>query len=477
MKNTFYITTPIFYANASPHLGHAYAVVLGDIIARYQRMQGKDTYYLAGTDEHGIKNLRSAEAAGKGALEFLDERSDEFKKMYSILNVSNDQFIRTTDKKQHWPGPIALWKKLEAAGDIYKATYEGLYCVGCENFKKDTDLVDGKCPDHNSVPEQMSQENYFFKLSKYTEQIKKAIESNEIQILPETRKNEILSLVNDGLEDVSFSRPAKDLPWGIPVPGDESHVMYVWCDALVNYISALGYGGEKTELFEKFWPASLQVLGKDILRFHAALWPGMLLSAGLPLPKAILAHGLILSGGRKMSKTIGNVIEPIALCGEYGVDAFRFYLGHSINPFEDGDFTEERFKEVYNTYLANGIGNLTSRVLKMAESYLDGPVEISASTGVDVVRKYEEAMGAYEIHKGAEVILTYIRELDLEIQETQPFKLVKTDPEKAKEIVAGLVQGVALVGRLIAPFLPETSEKILKAVKENRMPEPLFLRK
>ncbi len=473
----FYITTPIFYANGSPHLGHAYVTILADVIARYHRWKGEDVYFLAGVDEHGIKNLRSAEASGMGIDAYFDSRAAEFRGVYDSLESSYDQFIRTTDKKLHWPAAQALWQKLADSGDIYKGTYEGLYCVGCEAFKQDKDLIDGKCPDHGTVPERLVQENYFFKLSKYTDAIKKKIESNELRIVPEERKNEILSLISEGLEDVSFSRPKKDLPWGIPVPGDDSHVMYVWCDALVNYISALGYAGADDALFKKFWPADLHVLGKDILRFHAAIWPGMLLSAGVPLPKAILVHGLILSGGRKMSKTMGNVIDPKKLIEEYGVEALRFYLAHEVNPFEDGDVTEEKFKEVYNAYLANGIGNLTARVMKMSSTYLDKPVEPSASVGIEVVREFEAAMDAHQIQKGVEAITKYVRELDLEIQETQPFKTIKTDPEKAKEIVTGLVQGVALIGRLLAPIMPQTSAKISEAVKKNTMPTALFARK
>lgn len=477
MDKKFYITTPIFYANASLHLGHAYVTILADTIARYHRWKGEDAYFLAGVDEHGIKNLRSAEASGKGIQEYFDGRAAEYRALYDTVLSSYDQFIRTTDQKLHWPAAQTLWKKLVDAGDIYKGTYDGLYCVGCETFKQEKDLVDGKCPDHNVVPEKLVQENYFFKLSKHTAKIKQVIESGELTILPPERKNEILSLVSEGLEDVSFSRPKKDLPWGIPVPGDEEHVMYVWCDALVNYISALGYGGSDDSLFKKYWPADLHVIGKDILRFHAAIWPGMLISAGLPLPKAILAHGLILSGGKKMSKSIGNVIDPKTIIDEFGVEAFRFYLAHEVNPFEDGDFTEEKFKEVYNAYLANGIGNLVARVMKMAESYLDAPVAPSASVGIDVVREFETLMDKYQIHLAAQSISRYVRELDLEIQETQPFKMIKTDPEKAKEIVEGLVHGVALIGRLVAPFLPETSAKIAEAVKTNKMPAPLFLRK
>lgn len=478
---TFYLTTPIFYANAAPHMGHAYTAVLADMIARHRRARGDGSYFLTGTDEHGIKNFRSAEAAGKKPQEFVDEQAQKFRDLFSLLEISNDQFIRTTDREVHWPGAQALWKKLAEEGDIYKGVYEGLYCTGCETFKTDTELVDGKCPDHDRVPEHIQQENYFFRLSKYTARIKEAIEKNELAILPETRRNEILSLLGEGLEDVSFSRPKKDLPWGIPVPGDDSQVMYVWCDALANYISALGYGRPNPALFDEFWPANLHIVGKDILRFHAALWPGMLMSAGLPLPRAILVHGLILSEGKKMSKTIGNIVDPVLVIQEFGVDAFRFYLAHEINPFEDGDFSMDKFRETYNAYLANGVGNVTSRVMKMAESYLSERTtsleELRSARRGDFEKRFNAAMEEYRINDATHIVTELVSELDQEIAETQPFKLIKTDPEKAKEIVEGLVEGIAELARLSAPFIPATAAKIESAIRANKMPEPLFVRK
>ncbi len=446
--------------------------MLADIIARFARTQGNEVYFLTGNDEHAGKVAKAALAAGVTPKAFVDEKAEGFKKFYAQLGISYSDFIQTTDQKKHWPGAIELWKRLDAAGDIYKKKYAGLYCQGCEEFKPEKDLIDGLCPLHNTKPEYLEEENYFFRLSKYTEAIKAKIQSDELQILPTTRKNEIVSLLNEGLEDISFSRPAKEPLWGIPVPGDVSQVMYVWCDALANYISALGFGADST-LFEKFWPADLHLLGKDILRFHAAVWPGMLLSAGIPLPKAILAHGFITSGGKKMSKTIGNVIDPKELIAEYGVDAVRYYIAREISPFDDGDLTHEKFKDAYNGNLANGLGNLVARVMKMASSYLEGPVTVSEYANAE----FESLMGTYEIQKASDLVWSKIQDIDLRIQKTEPFKLYKTDPEAAKEIVKELVMGVSHVGQLLASILPETSQKIEAAVKANTMPETLFARK
>lgn len=474
MKKTFFVSTPIFYANAAPHMGHAYAMVLADVLARYHGWLGEETYFLTGTDEHGLKNFQSAQKAGKDPQTFLDEQAEKFKHLAARLGTQPSVFYRTTDRERHWPGATRMWEQLASKGDIYKGTYEGLYCVGCESFKTEKELVDGKCPDHNTTPERISQENYFFRLSKYTEPIKKAIESDALKVTPESRKNEILSLLEEGLEDVSFSRPVKDLPWGIPVPGDPTHNMYVWCDALTNYISALGYGGSDTALLDKFWPG-MHVIGKDILRFHAAFWPGMLLSTGLPLPKEILVHGLILSDGKKMSKTMGNVVDPIAFIDEFGTDAFRFYLIREINPFADGDFTREKFIESYNAYLANGIGNLFSRVMKMATTYLDAPVLYPAR--VVEVSGFKKLMDKHEIHSAIELVWQRITGLDLLIQEKQPFKMIKTDPEEAKRIVTHLVEELWIIADYLKPFLPDSAEKIEASLRAHVMPEPLFLRK
>ncbi|HVZ75682.1 MAG TPA: methionine--tRNA ligase [Candidatus Paceibacterota bacterium] len=481
-KNTFYLTTPIFYPNAKLHMGHAYTTTLSDIIVRYQRLMGKETYFLTGSDENTQKMVDAARKAGKEPLEFLDEIVGNFKNLFSELGISYDQFIRTTDEKVHWPGAQALWKRLVDAGDIYKKEYEGLYCVGHEAFITEKDLVDGKCPDHGTVPELIKEENYFFKLSKYTQPIKEKITSGELRIIPETRKHEILSLLDSGLEDVSFSRPRKaDWPkgLGIPVPGDDSQVMYVWCDALANYITALGYGRDEA-LYQKFWQKDgerMHVIGKDILRFHAAIWPGMLLSANLPLPRTILVHGFITSGGKKMSKSLGNVIDPEELLQEYGVDAMRYFLARHISPFEDGDITREHFKEAYNADLANGLGNLVARIMQLANTHLDKSVYSENTTFRVEDSSLKNAIEHFDIQLYMALIWIHISNLDQAIQTKQPFKVVKENKELGVQIITEFVKEVALIAKMIEPVMPSTSKKIIEAVLQNRKPENLFQRK
>ncbi|MCK5026882.1 MAG: methionine--tRNA ligase [Candidatus Pacebacteria bacterium] len=493
-KKTFYITTPIYYTNNSPHVGHAYASTVADILARYHREIGNDTFFLTGTADHGDKIRRAAEAANMNPQAFTDINSNKFKDLYEKLNISYDDFIRNSDKEKHWPGAQALWRAMERSEDIYWKAYEGLYCVGCEKFITEKDLVDGKCPDHDKVPEIVKEENYFFKLSKYAEKVRALIEKDEIRILPASRKAELLAFIDSGLKDVSFSRPENAILWGIPVPEDEhDQMMYVWCEELSNYISALGYGKKDHNLFDTYWPTDLHVVGKDILRFHAIVWPAMLLSAGLPLPKTILAHGMIISGGKKMSKTIGNVIDPNEYIDLYGADAFRYYLAREISPFEDGDFSEEKFIETYNANLANGLGNLVSRVFKMAQQYFDGevtrklsvdvPLQVHRETftgGEDIegysipymveniiIPEYKEKMDTMNIQQAADVVWKLIGILDGYITHYEPFKLIKEDKEKTENILWNLLFGIETVAKLIKPILPETAEKIEEELKQN----------
>ena len=476
MAKTFYITTPIFYPNAKLHLGHAYTTTVSDILARYQRLVGNEVYFLTGSDENTQKMIDAARKEGKDPIIFLDEIVSKFASLFGELNISYDQFIRTTDHQKHWPGAQALWQKLVAAGDIYKKEYEGLYCVGHEAFVTEKDLVDGKCPDHGVEPQFLKEENYFFKLSKYTSVIKEKIESDEFKVVPESRKNEILSLLNEGLQDVSFSRPRKaDWPQslGIPVPGDDTQVMYVWCDALANYITALGYGQEG-ELFAKFWPAQVHVMGKDILRFHAAIWPGMLLAAGVPLPKSLLVHGFITSGGKKMSKSLGNVIDPEELLAGYGTDAVRYYLARHISPFEDSDITREAFKDAYNADLANGLGNLAARVMQLAQTHLENGTRPEAAP---FPKEYAEALENFEVHKALGFVFEQVGALDQKITQTEPFKVVKTDAAAGKKIIFELTQELYTIARLLNPFMPGVSEVLKKAIVENKKPENLFPRK
>lgn len=477
----FYITTAIDYLNGPPHLGHALEKIQADAIARSERLAGKEVYFLTGTDDHGIKIVRSAETAGKKVRDFADANADKFIKLVKSLNISSDDFIRTSDQKRHWPGAQKLWQKLLEAGDIYKSKYKGYYCVGCEAYVTERDLVNGKCPYHDKEPEFIEEENYFFKLSKYSKEIKNKIKNDELKIIPRSRKNEVLSMMDGEIFDISFSRPREKLSWGVPVPNDDFQIMYVWCDALSNYISALGYGTENDLKFKKYWPADMHIIGKDILRFHAIVWPAMLMSAGLDLPKRIFVHGFILSGGKRMSKTAGNVIDPFELINEYGTDAFRYYFLREITPFEDGNITREKFKEVYNANLANGLGNLVARIMKMAESYLDSSVGIPQKDGesmfVNSYNDYKKLMASFELNKAMDIIWNFISQIDLHIQKEEPFKLFKTDPEKAKAIVEHLVYDLYEVAMMLRPFMPETSEKILKAIETNKMPPTLFARK
>lgn len=473
-KNSFYITGTIFYPNAKLHIGHAYTITVCDIINRYRKLKGEDTYFLTGSDENTGKVIKAASEANQSTEDFLTGITEGFKKLYTDLDIVYDEFTRTTDKKKHWPAAIKLWNKLVESGDIYKSVYSGLYCSSCEAFYTEKDLIEGKCPYHHIVPEKIEEENYFFKLSKYNNEIKKKIESNEFEIIPTSRRNEILALLERGLEDVSFSRPIKNVPHGIPVPGDPEQVIYVWCDALVSYISGIGYGTDE-EKFKKLWPADVHVIGKDILRFHAAIWPAMLYSAGLPLPKKLLVHGFITSQGKKMSKSLGNVVDPYDLINEFGSEAVRYFLARKISIFEDGDLTYESFKDAYNGDLANGLGNLASRILTLSEKYLDKCPEIPEHS---IPQEFKDYLNKFEINKATNFIWKEIGELDKFIQETEPFKIVKVDKDKGQELISNMVLRLYTIARMLNPIMPETNLTLKKLIRENKKPEkPLFPRK
>lgn len=485
-KETFYITTPLYYVNAKLHLGHAYTTILADVIARHQRQQGKDVFFLTGTDEHGATNVRAAEAAGMPIEKFVEQNAEAAKELFSALSISNDDFIRTSDQKKHWPGAQMLWKKLQEKGVIYKGFYIGLYCAGHEAFITEKDLVEGKCADHGKGPEVIKEENYLFRLSAFVQEIELRIKNEELRIMPETREHEVLRfLEEEGLKDVSFSRPSKDISWGIPVPGDASQTMYVWCDALTNYISALGYGRGEENM--RYWPANLHVMGKDILRFHALIWPGMLLAAGLPLPEALLVHGHIISGGRKMSKTLGNVIDPYMMIDQFGSDAFRFLLMRFVSPLSDSDITAEGLTYGYNGDLANGLGNLVSRVAGMIEQFFGGHIVSSheapplleqfekhftfqdvrvegktprALLHEEVSHRYQFAMGEYQVSQALELLWGFYRMLDGYIQHYEPFKMVKIDREKTASILYELGMALKETAAMLAPFMPKTAEEI-----------------
>ncbi len=466
MGDTFYITTSIAYTNAKPHIGFAMELVQADALARFQRLQGKEVFFLTGTDEHGSKLDQAAKEQGITPQALVDTNSAFFRALKDQLNISADHFIRTTDEN-HMQGAKKMWQKMMATGDIYKDSYEGLYCVGCEAFILEKDLVEGKCPNHNKPPEKLKEENYFFKLSKYTEKIKQAIETGELVILPEARKNEILQVIRDGLKDVSFSRPKTVLTWGIEVPDDPEQVMYVWCDALSNYITGIGYS-EDAALFRKFWPANVHLIGKDILRFHSAIWIGMLMSAELPLPKAVYVHGFITSEGKKMSKSLNNVVDPVEYIEKYGADALRYYLLKEVPTAEDGDFSKEHFQGVYASDLANNIGNLVSRVLAMTHKYFEGKIpqaapmnEIFDPKVKQLYARYEEGMGTFDLKKALEEVASFANYANKYVEDTKPWVLAKNDPAELANVMYALLEMVRHLALLLTPFMPATSDKIL----------------
>ena len=480
----FYITTSIAYTNASPHIGFALESIQADVLARYYRSQGVDVCFLTGTDEHGSKIAQAAEAKGKTAKEFVDEVSEEFKELKQTLNLSWDDFIRTSDKKKHWPAVYAIWNKLAEQGDIYKKTYEGLYCTGCEAFYTEKELEEGKCPIHQKLVEQVQEENYFFKLSKYSEEIERRIKNHELRIVPESRKNEILSLLKEGLTDISVSRPADKVHWGIPVPGDDTQLIYVWIDALTNYISGIGYASEMekgAERYETYWPADVHLIGKDILRFHAGIWPGILLAAGLELPKSIYVHGYILHGGQKMSKSLGNVVSPKDLVEKYGSDPVRYFLLREIASTEDGDYTEEKFISRYNGELANGLGNFSARVLTLAskedfsltEEEYESLREDSVKHRIaDAERTIKEKMDTFRLHEAIGVVWEVITFGDLYVNEMRPWSL---EGDEEKKVMANLLFILESIAKLLMPFLPQTAEKIAGNI--NRLEKNLEITK
>lgn len=461
----FFITTSIAYTNASPHLGFALELIQADVLARRQRILGDNVFFLTGTDEHGQKIAKASEEAGKDPKEFTDEISGKYRELKEPLNLSNDEFIRTTDQKRHWPAVEKVWLALEKNGDIYKKKYKGFYCVGCEAFITGKDLVAGKCKIHQREPETIEEENYFFRLSKYSEEIGKAIENNITRIIPDGRKNEMTSFISQGLEDVSFSRPRKDLKWGIPVPGDESQTIYVWADALVNYLSALGYPDDN---FKKYWPPDVHCLGKDILRFHATIWLGMLLSLKLPLPKNIFVHGFITSNGQKMSKSLGNVVDPFELVKKYGIDPVRYFLLREITSTEDGDFTYEKFEQRYNSDLAKGLGNLVSRVSNLARKHsLHSGVSAKGQIKEEISNtqeKYQKALSDFKFNEALISIWGLIGFCDRYIEKEKPWE----DGKKAKEVITNLVSALEEIAKLLEPFLPQTSKEAVEQLKSEK---------
>jgi methionyl-tRNA synthetase len=473
MKKKFYITTAIDYVNAPVHLGHSLEKVQADVLARYHRTLGEDVFFLTGTDENAQKNVLAAEKEGISPKKFVDQNANFAKNLWKKFNISFDYFIRTTNKKIHWPGVKKLWLECKEAGDIYKKSYTGLYCTGCEAFLREKDLKDRLCPYHLKKPEVVSEENYFFRLSKYQKELGRIIERDEVEIFPKERKNEVLSFIRSGLEDFSISRPRERMKgWGIPVPGDRSQIIYVWFDALTNYISAIGYGrDEKT--FKKYWPADLHIIGKDILKFHAIYWPAMLLSAKIEPPKRILVHGFITVAGQKMSKSLGNVVNPSEIIEKYGADSLRYFLLRESSPFEDLDFTFEKFKKRYNSDLAAGIGNLVARIIGMSKRLkvkktkkrienFELREEVEKTN-----QKWKTSLEEFKFNEALISIWDLISFCDKFIQEKKPWE------KKEKEVISDLLLTLGEISKMLYPFLPGTSERILKQIETEKM-RPLF---
>lgn len=473
-KKKIFISTSIPFVNAPPHIGHALEFVQADTLARYYRLLNHDVFFLSGTDENAQKNVRAAEKKGLSPQKLIKKYSERFRQFKTILNISFDDFIRTTEER-HKKGSQNFWQLCQK--DIYKKSYRGWYCLGCEAFVTKKDLVNGKCPEHQKEPEFVEEENYFFTLKKYQKKIKEVIVNDKIKIRPKERKNEILSFIDQGLEDFSISRDAKRLRnWGIPVPNDPTQIIYVWFDALINYITGLNFSGDQ-KLYKKFWESDskkIHVIGKGIIRFHAIYWPAMLLSAKIPLPSHEFIHGYITINGEKISKSLGNVIDPFEVVKKYGTDATRYYLLKEIHPFKDGDFTYKRFEEVYNSDLANGLGNLVQRVAKLCEKVkLDGskfkPKKSDLNT---TIANYFEK---FKFNQALEIIWKYISALDKYIERKRPWE---KSGQELKEILGNIITGVESgqslleIAHSLKPFLPETARKIEDIFTAQRIKAP-----
>ena len=467
MENRFYLTTPIYYVNDKPHLGHAYTSIAADVLARFYRHGGREVFFLTGTDEHGAKVAQAAKRAGQTPREFADRIAKDFEGLTPLLALTNDKFIRTTDPK-HEKIVREFLQKLFDKGRFYKKSYEGLYCVGCEEFRTEKDLVDGKCPAHNYVPELHKEENWFFKLSAFEGQIKKLIESDELKIEPVSRKNEVLGRLKEGLEDISISR--KSVSWGVKLPWDKTQTIYVWVDALLNYYSA-------AQIFDKkgFWPPDLHLMAREIMWFHAVLWPALLLAAGESLPKRIFVHGYFTIDGQKISKTLGNVVDPNDLVQKYGVDAVRYYLLRDFPFGEDGDVSLERLKERYHSDLAAGLGNLVQRVLSMVKKYelkTQGlePGELSE----DKVKAIKDDLEHLSFQSALAKIWQLIDALNKDIAETEPWVLGRKNKKAQLEgFLKGCFRQILALADLIEPFLPQTSAEIKKQAETLKL-KPIF---
>lgn len=470
-QTKFYITTPIYYVNDKPHIGHAYTTIAADVVARLHRLLGDDVFFLTGTDEHGAKIAQAAEKQGLSPKEFVDENSAKFSFAWDQIGIAPDKFIRTTDE-EHEVAVGKFLEKLKSSGKLYEGEYEGLYCVGHEAFIKETELVNGLCPEHKTKPEHLKEKNWFFKLSEYQKILEDRISNDDFVIRPETRKNEILSFIRSGLEDIAISRP--NVKWGIPLPWDPDQTVYVWVEALFNYCSAIGYGADE-ENFKKYWPADAHLMAKDIIKFHCVIWPALLLAIGEEIPKKIFAHGFFTVDGQKMSKTIGNVIDPNDWVEKYGADAVRYFLLREVPFGQDGDVSEEKLIGRFNGDLANGLGNLFSRVMNMIEKYLDGDIGEFIKSPKDLTAA-SDAFYNFDFSEGLAAIWKEIAWANQLIDKSKPWELVKTEPEKVKELLLNLSALLYDIALKLSPVMPETAQKIKSVLEsgEIKKPEPLF---